>query len=287
MNVAELTATTLLAVESPCHAEATQEVITTIVSDDMMLEDAIVEAPPVFDSEVPDKSTTQVQVDEAQQSSTLMTVASIPSEEKKNDKKPNGKSRKRKYKPALVTRLKLDANGEMVLDDPTAEDASVKQPIENDCDMIVEDRKETYCPLIPRAAQVNAIYFEPSLEYDCRAESFVQLENIEEIPVDENLNETKVDYEIIPENLPYECQQPSTSTTVRTSEEAFDGEAFLNSLEFEKLVLVEAQRDGKDVYEIHEMDPVTQEIADEPLDLPARYVDLIIKIMMQEQDEDE
>lgn len=171
----------------------------------------------------------------------------------------------------------------MVLDDPTAEDASVKQPIENDCDMIVEDPGETHSPLIHEAA----IYFEQSLEYDCKAESFGQLENIEEIPVDENLNETKVDYEIIPENLPYECQQPSTSTTVRTPEEAFDGEAFLDSLDLEKLVLVEAQRDGKDVYEIHEMDPVTEEIADEPLDLPARYVDLIIKIMMQEQDEDE
>lgn len=69
--------------------------------------------------------------------------------------------------------------------------------------------------------------------------------------------------------------------------ESFNGEAFLNSLDLEKLVLVETRREGKDVYEIHEVDPVTQEICDKPIDLPARYVDLIISVMTQQDNDSE
>lgn len=196
------------------------------------------------------------------------TIASVPLMEKTSDKKSKGKSRKRKYKPALVTRLKLDANGEMVLDDPSETELPEISTIPVQHDLVAVQSVQ------------NQEYEKPS-EY---VDNLNQFENSEEIPVDENLNETKVDVqlqnEIIPETSSKDDQYPSTST-----ESAFDGEAFLDSLDLEKLVLVEAQRDGKDVYEIHEMDPVTQEIGDLPIDLPARYVDLIIKIMLQDEDE--
>lgn len=69
--------------------------------------------------------------------------------------------------------------------------------------------------------------------------------------------------------------------------ELFDEASFLRSLDLEKLVLVEAQRDGKDVYEIHEIDPVTQEIFDNPIDLPPRFVNLIMGVMLNQENDDE
>lgn len=134
-------------------------------------------------------------------------------------KKP--KARKGKYKPTLVTRLKLQ-DGEMVLDElPIADAAS-------------NDTHSTENMQVP-------VKGEPSQD-----------------SVDENLNETNV----------------------------FDDQAFLNNLDLETLVLVQATRDGGDVFEIHEINPVTQEISEIPLDLPARYFDLIISVMTS-QDEEE
>lgn len=104
----------------------------------------------------------------------------------------------------------------------------------------------------------------------------------EELPdsIDENINETTA----IEDDT--EAFQ-TTSLSCENRDESFDGEAFLNSLDLEKLVLVEAQRKGKDVYEIHEIDPVTQEICDKPIDMPARYVDLIISVMTQQENDSE
>lgn len=51
--------------------------------------------------------------------------------------------------------------------------------------------------------------------------------------------------------------KPSTSSEVPT---AFDEQAFFDSLDMEKLFIVEAQRNGQDVYEIYLTDPVTQEM---------------------------
>lgn len=76
--------------------------------------------------------------------------------------------------------------------------------------------------------------------------------------VDENLNETSCDNEM----------------------------TFLNNLDLEKLVLVQATRGGTEVFEIHEINPTSQEISEVPLDLPARYFDLIISVMTS-QDEEE
>ena len=102
--------------------------------------------------------------------------------------------------------------------------------------------------------------------------------NFEELPVpdDENLNATAT--------LKHEMAA-ATSVAKNLIEESFDEEAFLNSLDLEKLVLVEAQRKGKDVYEIHEIDSVTQEICDKPIDLPTRYVDLILSVMTQQEND--
>lgn len=179
-------------------------------------------------------------------------VASVPSPEKKS----KAKSRKKKFKPTLVTRLKLDADGEMVLD------YSAVEP-------------EKLATEVPACEVV-----EPTLDTPMNA----FLASSIEISVEENLNETKPEAEVTSAFIP-ELIEPSTSAAAVKAEE-FDEEAFLNSLDLEKLVLVEAQRDGKDVYEIHEVDPVTQEICDKPLSLPSRYVDLIISIMTQ-QDGDE
>lgn len=186
-------------------------------------------------------------------------LAHLPSPEKKAEKKP--KARKKKFKPKLVTsrRLVLDANGEMVLD----EESSVKPEV---------DREET----VVKTEQTLA---DPLPDID-----MYELRN----PMDEQeaYHEIRVEpaYEFFPE--PVYAPQPSTSAAA-TAEIPFNEEAFLDSLDLEKLVLVQAQRDGKDVYEIHEVDSVTQEICDKPVDLPARIVDLIIKVMTgQEEDEE-
>lgn len=178
-----------------------------------------------------------------------------------------GKSRKKKFKPTLVSRLKLDANGEMVLD---------------------ESSIETQNPIVekPEAELIEKLEIPAMLACVESSETIQAIESdFVEIPVDENLNETKaeptIEFQVIPAMMLDDDQKPSTSSAPNTSE-AFDPEAFLDSLDMEKLVIVEAQRDGKDVYEIHEIDPVTQEICDEPLDLPPRYADLIIKLMTQE-----
>lgn len=88
--------------------------------------------------------------------------------------------------------------------------------------------------------------------------------------VDENLNEVEANPD-----------EEATEAPV----DSFDEETFFNSLDLENLVLVEAQRKGKDVYEIHAIDPVTQEICDKPIDLPTRYVDLIISVMTQQEND--
>jgi hypothetical protein len=97
---------------------------------------------------------------------------------------------------------------------------------------------------------------------------------VPKIPVDENLNETT--------EAASAFAQPSTSS----SPTDFDEEAFFDSLDMEKLFIVEAQRDGQDVYEIYGTDPLTQEMCEKPMDLPQRYIDLIIKVMTQEDDDE-
>lgn len=265
----------------------------------------------------------QSQVPEAAPASQLNSMstsdaASLPSPEKKSEKKPKTKSRKMKFKPTLVTRLKLDANGEMVLDDssvtvPGPEPAAVEMKEEN---MAQEESKMSEAQKMPEEAltvdqelhlkeilQPEQDVLQPENVFQPEDEilqteddvlppylssSFIDsalfdqedfLQSVD-IPVDENLNETIVKFESVPMMI------PSTSSNVIPPSEEFDGEAFLNSLDLEKLVLVEAQRDGKDVYEIHEIDPITQEICDAPMDLPARVVDLIISVMTQQEDDD-
>lgn len=153
-------------------------------------------------------------------------------------KKP--KVRRGKHKPTLVTRLKLDANGDMILDE------SANAVEVNTSNVEAEE------PIASSTAQIPA-------EKEPLAQ-FTVLQNTEElVGVDENLNETAdVDNEM----------------------------TFLNNLDLEKLVLVQATRNGEDVFEIHEINPVTQEISEVPLDLPARYFDLIISVMTS-QDEEE
>lgn len=160
----------------------------------------------------------------------------IPMASDKHEKK--AKTRKRKFKPMLVKRLKLDANGDMVPDESTAaEQGSLEE---------IQPAEEIETPVAT---------LEP-IENDLVMSDFSEVEK--QIVVAEN--------------------------PIEPSQNEFDGDAFLNSLNLEKLVLVEAQRDGIDVYEIHEIDPTTQEIFEKPMDLPARYVDLIISIMTQPDD---
>lgn len=71
--------------------------------------------------------------------------------------------------------------------------------------------------------------------------------------------------------------QPSTST-----DSDFDEESFLNSLNLEQLSIVVRQVNGEDVYDIHETDPLTQLISDEPLNLPAHFKDVLISVMTQD-----
>lgn len=171
-------------------------------------------------------------------------IASQPEAEAKLvvGKKP--KARRGKHKPTLVPRLlKLDANGEMILDDSVNSENAAAVDTSS---VEVEESNTPSLVQIPtdkeQLAQLTASH------------------DTEELAgVDENLNETSdVDNEM----------------------------TFLNNLDLEKLVLVEATRDGADVFEIHEINPVTQEISEVPLDLPARYFDLIISVMTS-QDEEE
>lgn len=189
----------------------------------------------------------------------------VSSPGKKSEKKP--KNRKKKIKPVLVSRLKLDKDGEMVLDDSSA----IGQ--EKESTTVCRDNEE-----LPSTSEENR-----TLEQ----QEDILISN--EAPVDENLNETFVKPELSLDLAPVmnfpEEDAPSTSSCEAVREE-FDGEAFLDSLDLERLVLVEAQRDGKDVYEIHEIDAETQEIGDKPLDLPSRYVDLIISVMTQQEEEE-
>lgn len=165
----------------------------------------------------------------------------------------------------LVPRLKLDKLGEMVLDDP--------RPLVYETVMKTE------------VLQVEEVVMQSEIIEHVPELMEIATQDPLEMPFDENLNETKAEYVIIPEEN--ECMEPSTSSAANATEDEFDIEAFLNSLDLERLVLVQAQRDGKDVYEVHEVDQITRKIYDKPIDLPARYVDVIINVMMAEDDDDE
>lgn len=108
-----------------------------------------------------------------------------------------------------------------------------------------------------------------------------------EIPVDENPNDLSseliTELHVIPAAMLNDKQKPATSSAPNTSK-AFDTEAFLATLNTEYLVLVEAQRDGKETYNIHEIDPVTDDIFQEPLKIQQDYADIIIKQMEKETD---
>jgi hypothetical protein len=170
--------------------------------------------------------------------------AVVPTTSEKSEKKP--KTRKRKFKPMLVKRLKLDANGDMVPDEALVAENDPEDPPEE----------------LPEMQEIHVTETPQVLELAAEITEFIEPE----------------------EQLPIEAITESDPVTPPQNE--FDGVAFLNSLDLEKLVLVESQKDGKDVYEIHEIDPETQEMFENPIDLPARYVDLIISVMTQ-QDDDE
>lgn len=196
------------------------------------------------------------------------------------------KSRKKKFKPTLVTVLKLDANGEMVLDyTSTAKLATNGVASENlaaIADIIHQptDLKPT------EDLMSNELFIESK---STETQIIQELDNAtitrNEILTDENLNEKDDFSKKEPEVKSIVCNdEPSTSSNSPTE---FDEEAFLDSLDLEKLVMVEANRNGKDVYEIHEIiDPITQEISDKPLELPSRIVDLILSVMSQHEDDD-
>lgn len=61
-----------------------------------------------------------------------------------------------------------------------------------------------------------------------------------------------------------------------------DDESFLNSLDLERLAIVVKTVDGKDIYDIHETDAVSQELSDKPLNLPRHIIDLIVSAMAQD-----
>lgn len=166
--------------------------------------------------------------------------------------KSKNKSKKKKFKPTLITRMKLDANGEMV-----PEDAQEDPPKVLVAEVILPEIVEPEQPVAADAEDVT-----------------------------ENLN--------IAEQQPQpefqEPPQPSTSSKVQEEKsdppDEFDDEAFLRSLDLDNLAIVEAHKEDKVCYEIYKSDPVTQEILGEPLNLPQKYIDLIVKLMTQ-PDEDE
>ncbi|CRK91144.1 CLUMA_CG004830, isoform A [Clunio marinus] len=94
-----------------------------------------------------------------------------------------------------------------------------------------------------------------------------------EVTIDGSLSESKDEISI---------ENPQCSVSPKL--ESFDEEAFLNSLNLENLVLVEAQRGRENVYEVHEIDPVSGNICDEPINLPAKYVDLMISLLQQQEE---
>ena len=201
---------------------------------------------------------------EAQAEVVAPAVIEEAGKDKKVEKKPKGKSRRNKFKPTLVTRLKLDADGEMVLDDSAADKETPPEP-------------STSMDSEPISASVG----------------IENLEGSQQVFVDENLNETndnkcdELDQSTEYGQVDMDIEPPIPSGSSGNKGETFDSEAFLNSLDLEKLVLVEAQRNGKDVFEIHEIDPITQEICDLPLDIPDRFVDLIISVMTATDEDDD
>lgn len=90
-----------------------------------------------------------------------------------------------------------------------------------------------------------------------------------------------VNTEIAPESPPKVPQIDDAK-----SADDFDLESFVVSLDFDNLVVVEASKDGKTFFEIHKSDPETQEVLDEPLNIPEKYVDMIVKLMTQPDDEE-
>lgn len=138
------------------------------------------------------------------------------------------KSKKKKFKPTLITRMKYNEDGEMVPELP--EEEITENIIEND---IIKE--------------------EISVKIDDEKPS--------EIEISELSNKQPVD--------------------------DFDEEEFYRSLDFENLVVVEAEKDGISCYEIHKTDPLTQEPMDEPLNLPQKYVDILVKLMTNNEEDDE
>jgi transcription factor TFIIIB component B'' len=73
-----------------------------------------------------------------------------------------------------------------------------------------------------------------------------------------------------------------TTPTDHATDLPFDEESFLNSLNLEQLSIVVRQIDGKDYYDIHETDPVTELISDKPLNIPQHVKDILISALTQE-----
>lgn len=180
------------------------------------------------------------------ESASQVVVESTPSTSSSTPVKPKHKSKKKKFKPTLITRMKLDANGEMV-----PEDAQEEPP---------RAENEVSPPEIaePEQPVTDAV---------------------------ENIN-----YADQPQ-LEFQEEQPSTSSKVQEEKSdpsnEFDDEAFLRSLDLDNLAIVEAHKEDKVCYEIYKSDPATQEILGEPLNLPQRYIDLIVKLMTQPEELEE
>lgn len=190
-------------------------------------------------------------------SQTVETVESISSNSVSSPMKSKNKSKKKKFKPTLITRMKLDANGEMVPED-------VQENIP--------------APAAAKEAPASKI---DEQEQPVKSSTATRIED--------NLNQIEKPQPARQQEIQEE--QPTTSSKVQEAKsypcDEFDDEAFLRSLDLDNLAIVEAQKEDKLCYEIYKSDPITQEILGEPLNLPQKYIDLIVKLMTQPDDVDE
>ena len=185
----------------------------------------------------------------------LITVPEAPPE-----KKQKTKPRKKKFKPTLVTRLKLDADGEMVPDDTPEED-----PVLEKVAILTVNENEPAEEIIP----VTATSSQPAEEFDEDDESFKSLDT-EKSFTDEAERDGGAPEEVT-QSIVNENEQVEETTT--SSQPAED--APLDSLD---------TIEGGDVFEIHGTDPVTPEMSDKSMELPSRMPKSTIEKILGEGD---
>lgn len=89
----------------------------------------------------------------------------------------------------------------------------------------------------------------------------------------------------------YDPEAGSSSAHITTCEPSqtidsdFDEESFFETLDLERLTLVITQIDGKHFYQVHEIDPMTQQESEKPLNLPSHIVDTIVKVLANADDD--